>query len=194
MLQSSNNSNEPSKDIKEKLLDFIRSKEQAQNIEIAEALDINIRTIRRYTKKLMAEGLLERMGEHGDTAYRIKSNTVSERQENPINRNTKIAFVIGFLAGGLACFLFYQSISLFEKNDKTIDIFTSTKYIPAGVLLKSDMVTKKAIPESFISPSAIRELWEVEGLVTLCPISKGEQILSNKFGTGTDLPPKNWST
>lgn len=45
---------------------------------------------------------------------------------------------------------------------------------------------KKAIPESFVSPSAIRDLREVEGLITLVPISAGEQILSNKFGAGVE--------
>ncbi len=37
-----------------------------------------------------------------------------------------------------------------------------------------------------MSPSAIRDLREVDGLMTLVPISAGEQILSNKFGAGEE--------
>ncbi|HJT25443.1 MAG TPA: Flp pilus assembly protein CpaB, partial [bacterium] len=37
-----------------------------------------------------------------------------------------------------------------------------------------------------VSPSAIRDPKEVDGLMTMVPISAGEQILSNKFGTGEE--------
>lgn len=65
-----------------------------------------------------------------------------------------------------------------------MQILVASQYIPAGVFLKPDMVERKAIPDSYVSPSAIRDLKEVDSLLTLVPISSGEQILSNKFGEG----------
>jgi pilus assembly protein CpaB len=102
------------------------------------------------------------------------------------NRNSIIALVIGILSGGLAFFLLYQNTSEIEKKTTPVQVLVASDYIPAGAFLKADMVEKKTVPESFVSPSAIRELREVDGLMTLAPISAGEQILSNKFGAGEE--------
>ncbi len=100
------------------------------------------------------------------------------------NRNSIIALVIGVLFGSLAFFLLYQQASEVEKKTTPVQILVATQYIPAGVFLKPDIVERKAIPDSYVSPSAIRDLKEVDGLMTLVPVSAGEQILSNKFGEG----------
>jgi pilus assembly protein CpaB len=100
------------------------------------------------------------------------------------NRNSIIALAIGLLSGGVAFYILFQNASDLEKKTTPVQILIASNYIPAGVFLNPDMVEKKAIPESFISPSAIRDLKEVEGLITLVPTSAGEQILSNKFGAG----------
>jgi pilus assembly protein CpaB len=102
------------------------------------------------------------------------------------NRNSAIALIIGILFGVLAFFLLYQNASEVEKKATPVEILVASDYIPANVFLKSNMVEKKNIPESFVSPSAIRDLREVDGLMTLVPISAGEQILSNKFGAGEE--------
>src|ERR1700679_3290214 len=48
------------------------------------------------------------------------------------------------------------------------------------------MIFKKNIPESYVRPSAVQNINEVSNLLTLVPISNGEQILSNKFGSSGD--------
>ena len=103
-----------------------------------------------------------------------------------MNRNSNISLAIGLIFGGLAFFLLYQNASEIEKKTTPVEVLVASDYIPAGVFLKSGMVGKKAIPESFVSPSAIRDLREVDGLTTLVSISAGEQILSNKFGSGEE--------
>src|SRR5579862_1556197 len=100
------------------------------------------------------------------------------------NRNSLIALIIGLLFGGLAFFILFQNAAEVEKKATPVEVLVATDYIPAGVFLKADMVEKKTVPDVYISPSAIRELKEVDGMMTLVPISAGEQILSNKFGEG----------
>ncbi len=100
------------------------------------------------------------------------------------NRNSLIALVIGVLFGGLAFFILYQNAAELEKKTTPVEVLVAVDYIPAGVFLKPDMVQKKSVPDSYVSPSAIRDLKEVDGMMTMVPISAGEQILSNKFSEG----------
>ncbi len=102
------------------------------------------------------------------------------------NKNAVIALAAGILFGGLAFFLLYQKASEMEKKTTPVEILVASRYIATGSFLGSEMVEKKAVPESFISPSAVHDIREVDGLSSLVPISSGEQILSNKFGAGGD--------
>jgi pilus assembly protein CpaB len=104
------------------------------------------------------------------------------------NKTSLIALTVGILAGLLCFYLIFQKTSEIDKKTTPIDILVSAHYLPAGSLLTADMVIKKSIPESYVSPSAIQNINEVAGLLTLVPISAGEQILSNKFGpSGSSL-------
>src|SRR5260221_3087521 len=102
------------------------------------------------------------------------------------NRNSFIALVVGVLFGALAFLLLYQKASEIQQKTTPIEILVASRYISAGSLIKADMIEKKSIPESLVSPSAIHDLHEVDGLMPLVPISAGEQILSNKFGAGEE--------
>ncbi|HTA76428.1 MAG TPA: Flp pilus assembly protein CpaB [bacterium] len=97
-------------------------------------------------------------------------------------RASIIALVVGLAAGLLSFFLLFQKTSEIDKKTTPIEILVASRYIPAGNILTVDMVQKKSIPESYVSPSAIQNVKEVSNLLTLVPISAGEQILSNKFG------------
>ena len=103
-----------------------------------------------------------------------------------MNRNSIIALITGVLFGALAFYLLYQQASEIEKKATPVDVLIASAYIPAGVFLRPDMVEKKSVPESYVSPSAIHDVKEVGGLMTMVPISAGEQILSNKFGMGEE--------
>lgn len=103
-----------------------------------------------------------------------------------MNRNSIIALVAGILFGGVAFYLLYQQASEIEKRATPVQVLVASAYIPAGSLLRPDMVEKKSVPESYVSPSAIHDTKEVGGLMTMVPISAGEQILSNKFGIGEE--------
>ena len=102
------------------------------------------------------------------------------------NRNSAIALIVGILFGGVAFYLLYQKAVEVEQKSTPVQVLMAIRYIPAGSFLNGDSVEKKTIPEAFLSPGAIHGLPEVEGLVSLVPISSGEQILSNKFGAGEE--------
>ena len=102
------------------------------------------------------------------------------------NRHQFIALIAGIAFGGLAFYLLYQKASELEQRTTPIQVLVASQYIPAGSLLKADMVEKRSVPESFVSPGTIRDLRDVEGLMSLTAISAGEPILSNKFGEGEE--------
>lgn len=93
------------------------------------------------------------------------------------------ALIVGLSAGCLCFFLLFQKTSEIDKKTTPIEVLVSARYISPGSILTSDMVLKKSIPESYVSPSAVQNISEVSNLLTLVPISTGEQILSNKFGS-----------
>ena len=102
------------------------------------------------------------------------------------NQNSLIALAVGLVSGGLAFYLLYQKASEIEQKTTPVSVLVAARFIPPGSLLKSEMVEKKSIPEAFVSPGAIHDLRDVEGLMNMVPISSGEQILSNKFALGDE--------
>jgi pilus assembly protein CpaB len=98
-------------------------------------------------------------------------------------RASVIALVVGIAAGLLSFFLLFQKTSEIDKKTTPVEVLIASRYIPAGSILMPDMVQKKSIPESYVSPSAVQNIKEVSNLLNLVPISNGEQILSNKFGS-----------
>jgi pilus assembly protein CpaB len=99
------------------------------------------------------------------------------------NRASLIALVVGVFAGILCFFLLFQKTSEIDKKTTPIEVLVAARYIPAGSVLTAEMVVKQSIPESYVSPSAVQNINEVSNLLTLVPISAGEQVLSNKFGS-----------
>jgi pilus assembly protein CpaB len=105
-----------------------------------------------------------------------------------IQRPSLWALTVGFSVGALAFVLLFQKASEIEKRSTPVPVLVATRYIPPGSSPQVDWVEKKMVPEAFISPSALSDLRSLEGLVSLAPISAGEQILGNKFGKpGEDL-------
>jgi pilus assembly protein CpaB len=101
-----------------------------------------------------------------------------------MNKHTStIALIIGLSAGCICFFLLFQKASEIDKKTTPVEVLVAARYIPPGSILTSDMILKKNIPESYVSPSAVQNINEVSNLLTLVPISNGEQILSNKFGS-----------
>jgi len=99
-----------------------------------------------------------------------------------IQKPTGWALAAGIGFGVLAFVLLYQKAAEIEKRSTPVPVLVAVRYIPPGSSVKADWVEKKNVPEAFVSPSALADLRSLEGLVSLAPISSGEQILGNKFG------------
>ncbi|HUO57389.1 MAG TPA: Flp pilus assembly protein CpaB [bacterium] len=102
------------------------------------------------------------------------------------NHKILIALVVGAFSGILAFYLLYQKVTEIQEKTTPVPVLVASRYIAPGSYLKADMVERKSIPEAYVSPSAIRDIKEVEGLASMTAISSGEQVLSNKFGMGED--------
>ncbi|HVM32208.1 MAG TPA: Flp pilus assembly protein CpaB [bacterium] len=103
------------------------------------------------------------------------------------NKKFILALGIGALAGLVVFWVLMDQIQRVQKQTTPVSVLVATTFIPAQSVLRADEVEKREIPGAYISPSAIQDLRESEGLVTLVPISAGEQVLSNKLG----LPDNN---
>jgi pilus assembly protein CpaB len=98
------------------------------------------------------------------------------------SRNTLWALAAGLAFGGLAFILLYQKASEIERRSTPQDVLVAAKFIPPHTHLKPGLVIHKSIPEAFVNPGTLTDLHQVEGLVSLVPLSAGEQIQANKFG------------
>jgi len=63
-----------------------------------------------------------------------------------------------------------QSVVLVAKQD-----------IPSGSVIESNMIDSSIVPNQFIQPQAVTSIDRVLGMITLAPMSKGEQISLSKL-------------
>ncbi len=101
-------------------------------------------------------------------------------------KKTMIPLGSGILLGLFAFIFLFQKASEMDKKTTPVHVLVAKSYVATGHFLTADLVEMKSIPGEYVSPSAIRDLKEVEGEVALVPLSTGEQILSNKFGPPED--------
>lgn len=71
-------------------------------------------------------------------------------------------------------------------------VLVSKQDIPEGAVIESEMLDTAVVPNKFIQPQAVTSLDRIAGMITIAPISKGEQIslsklTSSKKASGGDL-------
>ncbi|MGH7739351.1 MAG: Flp pilus assembly protein CpaB, partial [bacterium] len=98
------------------------------------------------------------------------------------DRKFMAALAAGVLSGLLAFGWMASKINNYKKRSTPTTVWVTTVFVPAHSALQSNQVVKKEIPAEFVSPSAIQDIRDVEGLVTLAPLSAGEQVQANEFG------------
>jgi pilus assembly protein CpaB len=99
-----------------------------------------------------------------------------------IQRRTLWAVAAGLAFAGLAFSLLHLKAVEVARRSTPIDVLVANRYIPSHTSVRADWVTRRSIPEAYVGPGALTDLRQVEGLVTLAPLSSGEQIQANKFG------------
>lgn len=86
-------------------------------------------------------------------------------------------------------YLDQQRLAVQERAKKAIAnmqanqtaVLVSKQYIPQGSAIESDMLDTAIVPTKFVQPQAVSSLDRIAGMVTVAPISEGEQISLSKL-------------
>lgn len=62
-----------------------------------------------------------------------------------------------------------------------IEVIISRADVPEGTTLAAEHLDRRSIPKQFVQPYATTRATDVLGLVTVVPLSEGEQVLTNKL-------------
>lgn len=60
-------------------------------------------------------------------------------------------------------------------------VLVANKDIPQGAVIEAEMFETSIVPNKFVQPQAVTSLDRIAGMVTVAPISKGEQISLSKL-------------
>jgi len=75
-----------------------------------------------------------------------------------------------------------QAASKFKKmQENQASVLVATKDITRGAAIDPDSFEAKIIPNQFVQPGAVTSLDRISGMITIAPVSKGEQITLNKL-------------
>lgn len=117
----------------------------------------------------------------------------------------KLILISGVVLGIVAIimtkmYLDQQQQAVQEKAQKAIAnmqanqaaVLVSKQDIPEGAVIGPEMLETAVVPNQFIQPQAVTSLDRIAGMITIAPISKGEQIslsklTSNRRAGGGDL-------
>ncbi len=72
-----------------------------------------------------------------------------------------------------------KALAKMQSNQSVV--LVAKKDIPSGSVIDSGMIDSAIVPNQFIQPQAVTSIDRVLGMVSLAPISKGEQITLSKF-------------
>src|SRR3989338_5164718 len=60
-------------------------------------------------------------------------------------------------------------------------VLVAKKDIPKGIVIEPEMLETAIVPNQYLQPNAVTSLDRVAGMITIGPISKGEQIILSKL-------------
>jgi pilus assembly protein CpaB len=72
-----------------------------------------------------------------------------------------------------------KAIATMQSNQTAV--LVAKQDIPRGAMIKAEMFESSVIPNKFVQPQAVTSLDRISGMVTIAPISKGEQISLSKL-------------
>lgn len=118
----------------------------------------------------------------------------------------KLILITGVILGVLAIlmtkvYLDQQQQAIQEKAKATIaniqsnqtSVLVASQDISQGTMIEAQMFKTSIVPNKFVQPQAVTSLDRISGMVTVAPISQGEQISLSKLinakqaGSGGDL-------
>jgi Flp pilus assembly protein CpaB len=66
-------------------------------------------------------------------------------------------------------------------------VLVAKQDIPAGVAIQSGMIETSILPREYVQPQVAASLDNVSGMITVAPISRGEQISFSKLSTASQI-------
>jgi pilus assembly protein CpaB len=73
--------------------------------------------------------------------------------------------------------------ALAAAQSNQTSVLVAKQDIPQGVVIDAEMFETSIVPNKFVQPQAVTSLDRIAGMVTVAPISKGEQISLSKLQT-----------
>jgi pilus assembly protein CpaB len=108
----------------------------------------------------------------------------------------RIILIIGIVLALIAVFMIkvyldQQRLEVQEQAKKKIAqlqanqaaVLVAKQDIPRGTVIEPDMLETAVVPNQFVQPQAVTSLDRIAGMITVVPISQGEQITLNKLST-----------
>jgi pilus assembly protein CpaB len=68
-----------------------------------------------------------------------------------------------------------------ERQRNQTSVLVAKKDIPAGSVIDSESLEVNIVPNQFVQPQAVTSLDSIAGMMTIAPITKGEQIIRSKL-------------
>lgn len=112
----------------------------------------------------------------------------------------RLILISGIVLGLIAIFMIKVYIDQQRKSIHDAEVASANKYlanstpvlvakqdIPRGSTLDSDALEAETIPNKFVQPEAVTSLTRVEGMKTIAPIKKGEQVTLSKLSYGQSV-------
>jgi pilus assembly protein CpaB len=106
----------------------------------------------------------------------------------------KLFLIVGLILGIVAIFMVKTYVdqeraaerqkakkALADIQAKQTAVLVAKKDIPRGVSIESEILEVAIVPNQYLQPQAVTSLHRIAGMVTLAPISKGEQISLSKL-------------
>ncbi|MFA6217543.1 MAG: Flp pilus assembly protein CpaB [Candidatus Omnitrophota bacterium] len=106
----------------------------------------------------------------------------------------KIMLIAGIVLCGLTAFMVkvfidQQKQEVIEKAKKQLQeiqansstVLVASVDIPRGSPINADSLETTIIPNQFIQPNAVNALSRIEGMITMAPIARGEQVTLSKL-------------
>jgi pilus assembly protein CpaB len=106
----------------------------------------------------------------------------------------RIFIILAIISGAVAIYL----IGLYLKQERQVahveakreiaimqqmqaSVLVAAKDMPKGTTVDAEMLESKTVPKEYVQPQAVSNADRIIGMITLAPISKGEQITLSKL-------------
>ena len=101
-----------------------------------------------------------------------------------------VGLVLAIVLAGAGTFALYQYVTNIENREleeiELAQVYVATGTIPVGTsaqaAIEQGLIRREEVPRNVVADNAIGSLEQIQGLVATADITRGEQILTTRFG------------